>query len=193
MSQSNSFIARREVIEAYVIYDASKKQKAVPTDMAKWPWLDANALDNSLAAQGFKHGILAGFAKWKSIELSRSDLMNCAIVNGIFPNLPQTLSILTQHEEFQNWRPNRTTGWFQRFEKGHAEISDWPLILRPAVKSEAPAKWYIEDGSGRAICFLRWLLRHPESDAKAWGYLGVDSDKNSIFMQKHFPQLLQRD
>ena len=34
------------------------------------------------------------------------------------------------------------------------------MILRPAVKAESPAKWYVEDGSGRAVCFFRRLIAH---------------------------------
>ena len=66
------------------------------------------------------------------------------------------------------------------------------MILRPSVKSEYPAKWYIEDGSGRALCLCRRMLRHAEPWRVAYGYLGVIPDEKSNFMRSH-PELAGRN
>jgi hypothetical protein len=58
------------------------------------------------------------------------------------------------------------------------------------VRSEAPAKWYVEDGSGRAICYLRRLLNYSKEKGKAKAYIGEKIDQNSHFMRKHFNELL---
>jgi hypothetical protein len=182
--------SRRETIEAYVKYDACKKNRQLPVNFSQWPWLDPNALDGLLRDNGFKPGVVSGYKTWRIVELSRNDLLQCAIWNGIFKNLPQTLSVLVNCPQFKQWCPNEKTKWFDLLESGQPYPNDWPLILRPAKKSEAPAKWYIEDGSGRTICYLRRLLNHPEENGKAKAYLGEEIDWSSHFMKEHFREFL---
>jgi hypothetical protein len=59
---------------------------------------------------------------------------------------------------------------------------DSALIVRPSVRSEEPAKWYIEDGSGRALALLQRILRYGESGRTAWVYLGREPDERSTFI-----------
>jgi len=51
------------------------------------------------------------------------------------------------------------------------------------------AKWYIEDGSGRALALLQRMLIHQELWHTAWAYIGTIPDEDSDFIQKH-PDLL---
>jgi hypothetical protein len=192
-------ITRKEVILAYVRYDAQKKNLPFPDNIANWPWCDPNLLDSELKNAGFKSGIITGYKTWCEVQLSRLDLLNCAVVNHIFNDfkspadqLPRGLSALIVHPVFQQWKPNKPTEWYEWLENGKPFPADWPLILRPAVRSEAPARFYIEDGSGRAVCFLRRLCNHPEENGVAIGYLGVEPDMNSYFMRQHFRELLAK-
>jgi hypothetical protein len=56
------------------------------------------------------------------------------------------------------------------------------MIIRPSVKSEAPAKWYIEDGSGRALALLQRVLRNGEMYRTSWSYVGLEPDMRSSFI-----------
>jgi hypothetical protein len=192
------YLNRKDVITAYVNYDARKKNNPIPKNLADWPWSDPNALDFELSrCKLFKHGIITGYKTWQEVQLSRLDLLNCAVVNDMFrdfhspsEHLPRVLNKLIHHPVFRQWKPDRPTEWYEWLESGKPFPDDWPLILRPAVRSEAPAKWYIEDGSGRAVCFLRRLCNHPEENGTAVGYLGVEPDFGSKFMQQRFRELL---
>ena len=194
---SMKYLTRKDVITAYVNYDARKKNNAIPKNLADWPWSDPNALDFELIRNKFKHGIIAGYKTWQAVQLSRHDLLNCAVVNHMFrdfqspsEHLPRVLRQLIHHPVLRQWKPNKATEWYEWLESGKAFPDDWPLILRPTVSSEAAAKYYIEDGSGRAVCFLRRLCNHPEESGAAMGYLGIEPDFGSNFMQQHFRELL---
>lgn len=176
------------VIEEYVRYDALKKKLSIP-DMSDWDWSSADVLDMRLKAVGFKWGIITGYITWKRVELDYRDLADCAIWNGIFPGLPQVLSQLSL-SELEEWKPGRNVEWFEQLDRGADYPPEWPLILRPAVKSESPAKWYVEDGSGRAICFFRRLMRTADYTSRASSYLGVHPDPNSTFLRNDFTELL---
>jgi hypothetical protein len=182
---NEGLVERRFVIEQYVRYDARKKGKTAPEDMDQWDWSSADDLDRHLKAADFKPRVLPGYISWEPIELNQAELAKCAIVNSIFPGLPQVLGKLRNTVDFQEWHPGRKE-WFEHLEKGGQYPSEWPLILRPAVKSESPAKWYVEDGSGRALCFYRRLVRSADDASRAFGYLGIRPDPASTFMQTHF-------
>jgi hypothetical protein len=62
------------------------------------------------------------------------------------------------------------------------------LIVRRAVKSEVPAKWYLEDGSGRSLALLQRILRYGKVGQPAWVYLGHEPDEHSAFL-KPYPEL----
>jgi hypothetical protein len=66
------------------------------------------------------------------------------------------------------------------------------MLLRPAVSQEFPARWYIEDGSGRAVAFVANQHIFDPSHPLAIGYLGRKPDPQSTFMQEKFRELLCR-
>ncbi len=185
-------LSRREIIEYYIEYDAKKKNIPLPSDIDKWDWNNPNDIDEKLKSNGFKYGVITGYRQWNLVQLSTHDLFNCAIVNSVeeFAGLSQTLGKLVSHHEFYDRRPDRTTDWYKRLEDGEPFHREWAMILRPTVSSEYPAKWYIEDGSGRAICFLRRLIQQKDEKSLAYGYLGKDPDHTSEFMNHHFRELL---
>jgi len=185
-----TLVARQSVIEHYIRYDARKKGLAIPLDLSTWNWSSADDLDKRLHAAGFKCGIIAGYIWWKPVELGRSDLSRCAVYQGVFPGLPRMLAQLRGLEAFKTWKPPWETEWYDLLERSGDYPCDWPLILRPAVKCEAPATWYLEDGSGRATCFFRRLVQSSDDTRKAFGYLGVVPDQESTFMCQKFPSLL---
>jgi hypothetical protein len=75
--------------------------------------------------------------------------------------------------QFAIWQPDHPKEWFEYLDRGGNYPPEWPLILRPAVTSERPAECYIEDGSGRAICFFRRLFRTRDYTSRAYGHVGV--------------------
>jgi len=102
------FLNRKDVITAYVNYDARKKNNPIPKDLADWPWSDPNALDFEFSRHEFKPGIITGYKIWRAVQLSRLDLLNCAVVNHIFcdfqspsEHLPRVLSKLIHHPVFR--------------------------------------------------------------------------------------------
>ncbi|HLW88420.1 MAG TPA: hypothetical protein VKR57_07980 [Terriglobales bacterium] len=54
--------------------------------------------------------------------------------------------------------------------------------------SERPAKWYLEDGSGRGLALLQRILRYSEFGRTAWAYIGHEPDERSTFIKSH-PEL----
>jgi hypothetical protein len=189
---NEGLVERRFVIEQYVRYDAPKKNRAIPANMDEWDWSSADDLDRRLKASGFKHGIISGYAFWKTVAPSRSDLADCAVEAKIFPHLPRPLGQSDGTPEFEQWKPDRNTEWFEPLERGEEYPTDWPLIIRPAVLREYPAKYYVEDGSGRAVCFFRRLVRTSNYTSRAYGHLGMIPDKTSTFIRKTFPELLSK-
>lgn len=187
-------LSRRELIEAYLKYEASKPKKnlAAPPDIDEWDWTNPNVIDKKLESNRFKYGIISGFKCWQHVTLFREDLLKCAIVNHIFPGKSQVLSNLVSLPDFWSWRPDRQTEWYDRLNGGGHFSREWAVILRPAVSSERPAVWYIEDGGGRTVCFLRRLIRESDQTSVATGYLGEDPDSSSKFMARHFRELLSR-
>jgi hypothetical protein len=189
---NEELVTRRAVFEQYVQYDARKKNMAVPGGMNEWDWSSADDLDRRLEAAKFKHGIIAGYTFWKPVELDYRDLSKCAIFNRIFQSLPRVLGQLAGLPQFETWKPDRRTEWFERLDELGDYPREWPLILRPTVSIELPAEWYVEDGSGRAICFFRRLSRSADYTSRAYGYRGVHPDPHSTFMRTKFAELLRK-
>jgi hypothetical protein len=187
MTAERENVTREEVIRFYVRYDWSKKKPkdVEPPDMEKWPWNDPNGIDQKLRDNGLKDGVLAAYRKWKLVELSVADLLECAVVDSIFPREPQALGQLALLGKLAEWLPTGAPEWWRLIGNGSGLDVESALIVRPAIKSEAPAKWYIEDGSGRALALLQRILRYGETGRTARAYLGHEPDELSPFMKDH--------
>jgi hypothetical protein len=88
---------------------------------------------------------------------------------------------------------DREGSWSDRIRHGKTLDENEPFLLRPAVKGEGGASWYIEDGAGRAVAFVKNQAQFSPSQTLAVGYLGRKPDSNSTFMQTKFPELLTGD
>jgi hypothetical protein len=183
-----SRVPREAVIKFYVNYDRRKKKCPVVGDLDTWPWDRADALDERLGSHNLKSGALSGYRSWWFVELDLIDLLDCAIVNHIFPHHPQSLASLIGKGVIEEWEPTGDPEWWEPLSAGCNLSSDWALILRPAVATERPAKWYLEDGSGRALALLKRMLRHGEPWRTAHAYLAVVSDESSSFIRSR-PEL----
>jgi len=181
-------ITRKDVITFYVGYDRRKKNQPSPTDLAAWPWNSAEELDAKLCSNGLKKGVLAAYKSWWFVELDFADLLDCAIVNHLFPGEAQCLVRLVSRGLIETAEPNGHRECWQPLCSGMNLPREWALILRPAVKDERPAKWYCEDGSGRALALLRRILLHAEPWRTASAYLGIVPDEGSAFIRSR-PEL----
>jgi hypothetical protein len=184
-------IERRAVIEAYAGYDCSKTGRPTPA-FAIWDWSQADAIDKEMFRAHLKTGVPAGYVLWDEIEVTVSDLRQCAVDVQIFPEKPRMLGLLEGAGELVGWTPDRPTTWFELIACGRTFDETAPMLLRPAVSEESPSCWYIEDGGGRAIAFIKNQHIFDSSQTLAIGYLGREPDPHSSFMQKKFPELLRR-
>ena len=179
-------MTREEVVRFYVKYDWRKKKSELPLpNMEDWPWNDAAGIDQKLHDSGLKTGVLAAYLTWRLVEFSVADLLECAIVNHIFPREPQALSRLVLLGRLSEWFPNKNPEWWRLIGNG-SDIN--ALIVRPALQCEGPAKWYIEDGSGRALALLQRMLRYGEVGRTVPAYLGHEPDEHSAFINSR-PEL----
>ncbi len=183
-------IDRRTVIEAYAKYDCSKKNRPVPA-FATWDWSRADAIDREMRCAHLKAGVPAGYLLWDQIEVTMSDLRGCAVDANIFPLRSRCLA-LVDAGELTRWRPDRRAPWHGGITGGDTLDETAPLLLRPAVRGEYPARWYIEDGSGRAIAFVANQHTFDPLRSLAIGCLGREPDPNSSFMRENFRELLCR-
>lgn len=181
-------IERRAVIEAYAKYDCSKKGCATPA-FATWDWSQADAIDKEMCRVHLKTGVPAGYLLWDEIELAVSDLCECAVDVKIFPGQSRRLGSVGAGE-LASWGPERQATWCKLIAGGQTFDETAPMMLRPAVSWESPACWYIEDGSGRAIAFVKNQHIFRPSQTVAIGYLGCKPDPDSSFMQREFRELL---
>jgi len=179
-------VSRCEVIEAYAAYDRAKKHLPDISDFACWEWQDASEIDLRLANANLKHGVLSAYKLWWFVELSASDLLSCAIVNHIFADQSQVVSAIVLSGLLPGWSPpDPHPDWYATLEEGGELGPGAPLILRPALRAERPATWYIEDGSGRALCLVRRILRFAEFWRVAYAYVGIVPDHDSPFVSSH--------
>jgi hypothetical protein len=181
-------VTREETIRFYAAYDCGKKKRTIPADINEWPWDDPEALDEKLHGSGLKKGVPAAYRTWKLVEFDVGDILESAIVDQIFPNEPQALGQLVLRGRVAEWLPNGAPEWWREIGNGSELGAESALILRPSVRSEGPAKWYIEDCSGRALAFLQRILRYGEHGRTAWAYLGNQPDERRAFIRSH-PEL----
>jgi hypothetical protein len=182
-------VEREEVIRLYAVYDWRKKQKerldSLLASLDGWEWDDPYKIDRQLASSGLKEGVLSAYKTWQHVELGVADLLECAIVNHIFPMEPQVLDRLLLRGKLAEWFPIGNPVWWQQIGNGQELGGESPMILRRALPNEAPAKWYVEDGSGRALALIQRVLRYGEIARTAWAYLGDEPDERSRFMKDH--------
>jgi hypothetical protein len=190
MNRLQTGVPRRTVIEAWLKYDAAKKRCALP-DFSTWPWESADGLDEQLKGYGFKHGIIAGYLSWTLNALTLDDLRECAVVNQPIPGHPRCLGQLEGTPELEAWRPDRPTSWYEPLSACGVLQQDAPLVLRPSVRSELPARWYLEDGSGRALAIIQTARNRTVGQIVAYAYIADSPDDASTFMQCQFADLLQ--
>jgi hypothetical protein len=180
-------ISRREVIMAYLDGEAAKKNRPISQSFCALDFDDPNAIDRWLKRNNYKPGVLGGFRQWALIELSTEDIGQIAIVNSIFKSGQRVLKNLAKAQELADWVPNCNPlpTWFQPL-----WLAEWKdehsVILRPPTPGERRegAKLYVEDGSGRSICYYRTLQR-IEGPSRMRGYFGFDPDPNSLFLQRN--------
>ncbi len=176
-------MSREEVVTFYAQYDRRKKTQLAPSDLPSWPWDDPAGLDAKLGQNGLKPGVLAAYKAWWLVDLSLADLLECAIVNHIFKGQPQSLSLLVLRGAIETWQPKGKPEWHEPLQRGDAFPHEWAIIIRPSVKSEHPAKWYVEDGAGRVLSLLQRMLGNAECWRVAYGYLGIIPDERSTFVR----------
>jgi hypothetical protein len=178
-------IAREEVIRFYVNYDLRKKSRPLVPDaeFLAWPWDDPEGLDQKLGDRQLKKGVLAAYRSWKLVRFDVANLLECAIVNHIFPGEPQALSELLLRGKLAEWLPLGAPEWWGQLGSGSEFDQDSALVVRPALNTEAPAKWYLEDGSGRALALLQRILRYGEINRTVRAYLGYVCDERSPFIK----------
>ncbi len=175
-------IERRKVIEAHAAYDCSKTHRPLP-DFTTWDWTQADAIDRELREAGLKWGVLGGYLLWDLVELTIPDLWQCAVLADIFPGEARALGFVGR-ARLSEWRPVPDTEWYERVRRAHVLSDVEPLVLRPALSHEAPASWYVEDGSGRAITLVAGAIAVNPFEPVAVAYLGREPDHASSFMRK---------
>jgi hypothetical protein len=187
-------VDRRAVIDEYIRYHSSKKGEPRP-DTSNWDWTMADTIDSALRAANFKHGIPAGFTEWVRVSLTVDDLRECAVVDTISSELAsgaRDLGTLEADGRLVAWRPRSPApAWLKSLELGTPLSAEEPFLLRPTVLSEAPAKWYLEDGSGRATTIVANAGRFDSELPVAYGFLGTVADASSTFMLSRFSELLR--
>lgn len=178
-------VSRKELIKFYLDGEALKKNTSVPQTFASLDLDDPNATDQWLQENGYKRGVISGFAQWALVELSVDDIGGIAVVNHIFKS-GRVLKNLAGSKELEDWIPNRNPlpVWYGPL--GATEWRDeYAIILRPPTPGERRegAALYAEDGSGRSICYYHSLLR-TGVPSRMCGYIGFDPDPSSEFFQK---------
>lgn len=177
-------VAREDVLRFYVGYDRAKKGQLQLLSLDGWDWSSVEALDRELQVNGLKSGVPAAYRTWALVEMSITDLLTCAIVNHIFPGQPQALGPLVLRGHVGEWSPVGNPAWWQPISSGTSSIpQEWSLLVRPAVRSETPAKWYVEDGSGRVLALLQRALGKGELARTAYAYVGTEPDQRSSFIR----------
>ena len=194
-------VSRRAVIERYAKYDFEKKRKSETLpNFDTWNWSSADAIDEELCRTGLKTGILAGYLSWDMVQVTIHDFRDCAVVSNIFSEQRhRQLGIIEQNGGLTSWEgkifqhlgTRQVPSWYDHIKRGKVLDESAPFLLRPTVPCERPARWYVEDGSGRAVTFVANAKVFAPSDSVAIGYLGIEPDLTSTFMRTHFSELLR--
>jgi hypothetical protein len=168
----------------YLEGEALKKNKPIPPSFCALNLDDPNVTDHWLRENGFKFGVITGFAQWALVEFSVDDIGNIAVVNHVFKS-SRVLKKLAGTRELEDWIPDRNPLplWFGSL-WANVWRDEYSIILRPATPQEMTegATLYVEDGSGRSICYYRSLLRTGAS-SQMRGYIGFDPSPKSTFFR----------
>ena len=110
---------------------------------------------------------------------------NIAVVNRMFKG-DRVLKNLKGARELDDWIPNRNPLpiWYGPL-WANVWSDNYTIILRPPTVGERSegASHYVEDGSGRSICYYRTLQR-TGAPSRMRGYIGFNPNPNSEFFQK---------
>ncbi len=176
---------RKALLEDYIKKDVEKKEKRMPPDLEfVLDKDDPNIWDAYLKKYGFKYGCMPAFKKWAFTHLSLSDFLSSAIYAGVFKVGYQNINDLYKGGEICSWKPpHENKKWLQLGRPGEVFTEDLAIIMRPAVPSEA-SKWYVEDGSGRVVCYIQKIFKYQEKESCAgFAYVGFDIDINSEWIK----------
>lgn len=146
-----------------------------------------------MCKSNLKTGVPAGFELWNEVSLTVDDLRECAVHNVINEKLGTKMRMLGDLDTqgfLQKWQPPSEREWHVSISIGMVSDDIGPMLLRRAVKCEFPAKWYIEDGSGRGTAFVKYGSRFNPTLTVAVGFLGTTIDSGSSFMREHFREFL---
>ncbi len=178
-------VSRKDVIKFYIDGEAFKKNKPIPSTFESLNLDDPNATDQWLKQNDYKRGVISGFAQWALVELSVDDLGSIAVVNHIFKSSNRVLKNLAGTRELEDWIPNRNPlpVWYGPL-WANVWKDEYSIILRPPTPGERSegASLYVEDGSGRSICYYRSLLRTGDP-SRMRGYVGFDPNPRSMFFR----------
>lgn len=194
-------VNRQVVIESYASYDYQKKRngESLP-NFETWNWSRADAIDEELHRAGLKTGIPAGYLLWNIVEIAIPDFRECAVVGGIFAcQVHRQLGLIEQNGGLVNWEEKlfqhlgnrQAPSWYYHIKRGEVLADSAPFLLRPSVFCERPSRWYVEDGSGRAVTFVANANAFSPLEAVATGFVGTVPDPSSTFMRTHFSELLR--
>jgi hypothetical protein len=188
---------RRELIQIYLEGELHKKGTPVPESIGTLDWDDVNAIDQWLSLNGYKNGIISGFRRWAYVQLSLEDLLSCSVYGGHFPGHTNcSLGALARSGALAASRSDRLDVhgqwvrpkpvWFDLLSQ--AEFDErYAITLRPACRGvrRQGAKFYVEDGGGRAVLYTQACLR-LQRPSQMTGYIGFDPDPASQWLKRTF-------
>ena len=182
-------VAREEVIRFYATYERRKKEnKPPPSDIDAWPWNDPDGLDRKLRDSDLKEGVLAAYRLWKFVEFKVADLLECAVVNHIFPRKPQAIGQLVLLGKLAEWLPTGAPEWWQLIGNGSQLDAGSALIVRPALSSEARPSGISRTAAAVLLHCSKGFYGTERSAEPRWAYLGYEPDQRCAFIQSH-PEL----
>ncbi len=150
----------------------------------------------------YKDGVITGFKNWQLINLSVDDLLSCAVWDGlcqayaVYDNPSQLLRDWLNKGALFAFDPSLQDGkrqlWYEPISRGELPKEFSTILLRPPIVLEKKqgAKYYIEDGSGRSLWYLKHILKEHDRASQMTAYLGSEPDNKSLFLKNKLPDLL---
>ena len=171
---------RHEVVNHYL--DRERRSgRRVPADWSRLPYDDPNGMDGWLKGNRLKHGVISGFRQWAYAALAWQNLLECAVVDTLSRGVSaRSLGALLELGFLEGWEPIRPNPlWHAPIRAGLPLAESEAIIMRPALPAEQ-ARFYVEDGSGRATYLA---ARRPNADIVAFAYVGFDPDPTSQWLR----------